>query len=70
MACSLLIATAEIDNNGFEAVLTLGDITRHVQLKCLKVGGKRGLAEKMSEARATGSHATRGKGQVGCRRSH
>ncbi|MGI8732801.1 MAG: hypothetical protein ACR2LM_05805 [Pyrinomonadaceae bacterium] len=37
----LEIATAEIDNKGFDVVLTLGDITRHVQLKCLKLGGKR-----------------------------
>ena len=37
----LEIATAEIDNKGFDVVLTLGDITRHVQLKSLKLGGKR-----------------------------
>lgn len=37
----LEIATAEIDNKGFDVVLTLGEITRHVQLKCLKLGGKR-----------------------------
>ena len=37
----LEIATAEIDNKGFDVVLTLGDITRHVQLKCLKLVGKR-----------------------------
>ena len=37
----LEIATAEIDNKGFDVVLTLGDVTRHVQLKCLKLGGKR-----------------------------
>ena len=37
----LEIATAEIDNKGFDVVLTLGDVTRHVQLKCLKLGGRR-----------------------------
>jgi hypothetical protein len=38
----LEIATAEIDNKGFDVVLTLGDVTRHVQLpKCLKSGWKR-----------------------------
>lgn len=37
----LEIATAEIDNKGFDVVLTLGSITRHVQLKTLKLGGKR-----------------------------
>jgi len=37
----LEIATAEIDNKGFDVVLTVGKVTRHVQLKCLKLGGKR-----------------------------
>ena len=37
----LEIATAEIDNKGFDVVLTVGKITRHVQLKCLKLGAKR-----------------------------
>lgn len=37
----LEIAIAEIDNKGFDVVLTVGKITRHVQLKCLTLGGKR-----------------------------
>jgi hypothetical protein len=51
----LEIASAEIDNKGFDVVLTLGSITRHVQLKTLKQGDKRrnvdvnvGLASKPS----------------------
>jgi hypothetical protein len=37
----LEIASAEIDNKGFDVVLTLGHSTRHVQLKTMKLGGKR-----------------------------
>ena len=37
----LEIATAEIDNKGFDVVLTLGAVTRHVQLKSLKLDGRR-----------------------------
>ena len=37
----LEVATAEIDNKGFDVVLTVNKVTRHVQLKCLKLGAKR-----------------------------
>jgi hypothetical protein len=37
----LEIATAEIDNKGFDVVLTVDKVTRHVQLKCSKLGAKR-----------------------------
>jgi hypothetical protein len=37
----LEIATAEIDNKGFDVVLTVAKVTRHVQLKCSKLGAKR-----------------------------
>ena len=37
----LEIATAEIDNKGFDVVLTVNKVTRHVQLKCSKLGAKR-----------------------------
>lgn len=37
----LEIASAEIDNQGFDVVLSLGSVTRHVQLKTLKLSGKR-----------------------------
>ena len=35
------IATAEIDNKGFDVVLTVNKVTRHVPLKCSKLGAKR-----------------------------
>jgi hypothetical protein len=51
----LEVSTAEIDNRGYDVVLSLGTVTRHVQLKSNRLGGKRrnadvhvGLAEKES----------------------
>jgi hypothetical protein len=51
----LEISSAEIDNRGYDVVLSVGRITRHVQLKSEKTGGRRrnadinlGLAEKPS----------------------
>jgi hypothetical protein len=37
----LEIAAAEIDNKGFDVVLTVSKVTRHVQLKCLKLDARR-----------------------------
>jgi len=51
----LEVSAAEIDNRGYDVVLSLGAVTRHVQLKSTQLGGKRrsadvhvGLAEKGS----------------------
>lgn len=54
--CPLLeVSTAEIDNRGYDVVLSLGGVTRHVQLKSNRLDGKRrsadinvGLAQKNS----------------------
>jgi hypothetical protein len=51
----LEVSKAEIDNRGYDVVLSLGSVTRHVQLKSTIRGGRRrtadvhvGLAEKAS----------------------
>jgi hypothetical protein len=51
----LEVSTAEIDNRGYDVVLSLGAVVRHVQLKSTQEGGKRskvdvhvGLTDKPS----------------------
>ena len=34
------VSTAEIDNSGYDVVISIGSITRHIQLKSSKVGGR------------------------------
>jgi hypothetical protein len=41
----LEVSTAEIDNRGYDVVLSLGRVTRHVQLKSNRLGGRRRSAD-------------------------
>lgn len=52
---SLEVARAEVDRGGYDVILSMGSVTRHVQLRASKLGAKRGehtihtrLAEKPS----------------------
>jgi len=41
----LEVSTTEIDDRGCDVVLSLGDVTRHVQFKSNHQGGRRGMAD-------------------------